>query len=209
MKHFLTILMLGLSVLAVRGELYSFDAITANDNSGTSSSTGESQFFMDVSTTGAGQASLTFSNVGPEQSVITEIYFDAAPELNFSIIEINNSGGVNFKLDSHNPKNMPAGQSLDNVFNSDLTLSAKSPKASHGISPFESLEIILDYDDSYDLFDVMANRTLRIGLHGQSFAGGYSESYLNTATHGNIIPEPATLSMLFVGAFLLRWFRQR
>jgi hypothetical protein len=209
MKHFLVTATLVLSVLAVRGELYSFTAITANDTSGFAQLTGESQLLLEVSPMGSGQANLIFSNNGPEHSVLSQIYFDAVPELNLSVTAINNGSGVGFQLDPNKPKNLPAGQGLDVIFISDLTLSARNPQPANGISPYESLELILKYDDTYDLVGALANKDLRVGLHVQGYASGYSESFLNGENPQETVPEPGTISILFVGAFVLRWFRQR
>ncbi len=89
------------------------------------------------------------------------------------------------------------------------TITLNRPNAANGINPYESLELILKYDDTYDLVGALANKDLRVGLHVQGYAGGYSESFLNGENPQDTVPEPGALSMLFVGAFILRWFRQR
>jgi len=97
------------------------------------------------------------------------------------------------------PKNLPAGKSMDNVFISDLGVTAKNPRPKNGLNPYDSVELAISYDDSFDLLGALENENLRVGLHVQSFAGGYSESFVN------VIPEPGTVPMLLVGGFVLHW----
>ena len=209
MKHFLVSATLVASVLIAHGELYSFSAITANDPLGAAQLTGESQLLLEVSPTGTGQASLVFSNTGPAPSVISQIYFDFIPDLKLEITTINNGDGVEFDLNHRTSGNLPSGHGLDVPFLSDLSVTAQSPKPVKGINPCENLELMMDYDSSYDLTELLLTEELRIGLHVQSFTGGYSESFINKTTHQEAIPEPGTLPILFSGAFVLRWFRQR
>lgn len=197
------------STFAAYGELFAFSAITSNDTNGYAQATGESQLYMDAVSLGTGQVSLTFTNAGPEASVVTAIYFDFAPELNLSFAAINNGTGVDFQLGPVKPKNLPGGQDLDNQFISDLGITAGNPKTRRGINPYESLELVMDYDDSYDLFGALENETLRVGLHVQSFAGGYSESFINeTFSDPYNIPEPGTIPLLLGGAFILHRIRR-
>ena len=209
MKHLLVTATLVAAVLAARGELYSFTSITANDPSGFAPSAGESQLILDVSSTEEGQVSLVFSNSGPAQSAISQIYFDFDPDLKLELATIINGEGVAFKPVQGKGETLPAGKDLDMAFLSDFSVVAKNPKPVEGINPYESLELVLNYDDAYDLLDALANETLRIGLHVQAFTGGYSESFVNKPTHQEVIPEPGTLSILLTGAFILRWFRKR
>lgn len=208
MKYLLVISALAVSVLVARGELFAFSAITSNDSNGHAQATGESQLHMDVSSLGTGQASLVFSNTGPEASVISSIYFDFVPELNLSLVAINDGDGVDFQTCRVRPRNLPAGQGLDHVFISDLGVAAGNPKPCKGINPYESLELIMSYDASYNLFGALGNEDLRVGLHVQGFAGGYSESFISIHTGEETVPEPGTLSILLVGGFVLRWLRR-
>ena len=78
----------------------------------------------------------------------------------------------------------------------------------HGINPDESLEIILSYSTAADFVDALINDHLRIGLHVQGFAGGYSESFLHTYTGEDSVPEPGTMTLLLAGLFVLRQVRR-
>jgi hypothetical protein len=197
------------STIAVYGELFAFSAITSNDTNGYAQATGESQLFMDVVSLDAGQVSLTFTNAGPAASVVSAIYFDFAPELSLSFAAINNGPGVDFQLGPVKPKNLPGGQDLDNEFISNLGITAGNPKTRKGINPYEGMELVMYYDDSYDFLSALENEELRIGLHAQGFAGGYSESFINrTFSDPYNIPEPSTIPLLLGGAFILHRIRR-
>jgi hypothetical protein len=204
MKHLLFIAALAASTWVARGELFAFSAITSNDISGHAQSAGESQLYMNITSLGTGQASLVFTNAGPEASAISGIYFDFIPELSLGLATINNGYGVDFQTIPVKPKNLPGGQTLDHVFISDLSVGAKSPRPLKGINPYESLELIMNYDASYDLLSALGSEDLRVGLHAQSFSGGYSESFINVNSNQEAVPEPGTIPLLLVGGLILR-----
>ncbi len=206
MKYLLVVAVLAASVLIAHGELFGFYAITSNDSSLSAPSVGESQLHVDMAATGKGQVSFVFKNTGPEDSVISNIYFDFAPELNLRLSAIHAGPGVAFQVDSVKPKNLPGGRGMDNVFISDLGVSAKKPSPKNGLNPCDSLELIMDYDSSYDLLGALENNDLRIGLHVQGFAGGYSESFVNLTP---TVPEPGTIPLLLIGGFVLRRLKIR
>ncbi len=203
MKHLLVAAILVASALVARAELFAFCAITSNDSSGYAQLAGESQLYMDVTVLDTGQASLVFTNTGPEDSVVSRIDFDFAPELGLNLIAINNGSGVEFQASPASPNNLPGGKSLNNAFISDLSVAAKNPRPKNGLNPYDSVELFIRYDDSRNLLDALENETLRIGLHVQSFAGGYSESFVN------VVPEPGAISMLLVGGFALYWCKAK
>lgn len=203
MKHLLVAAALVASTLVARAEVFSFYAITSNDSSGYAQFTGESQLYMDVTLLGTGQASLVFTNAGPEDSVVSRINFDFVPELGLNLEAINDGNSVEFRTSPTNPGNLPGGQRLDNAFVSDLSVAAKNPGPKNGLNPYDSVELVIGYDDSFDLFGALENENLRIGLHVQSFTGGYSESFVN------VIPEPGAVSMLLGGGFVLYWCKAK
>jgi len=203
MKHLLVAAILVASALVARAELFAFCAITSNDSGGYAQLAGESQLYMDMTLLGTGQASLVFTNAGPEDSAVSRINFDFVPELGLNLEAINDGSGVEFQASPASPNNLPGGQRLNNAFISDLSVAAKNPSPKNGLNPYDSVELVISYDDSCDLLDALENENLRIGLHVQSFTGGYSESFVN------VVPEPGAISMLLVGGFALYWCKAK
>jgi hypothetical protein len=206
MKRFLVTAALSATVWVAHGQLYPFSAITINDPDGFAPAAGETQLYMGVSLLGGGQASFVFTNAGPESSSISLISFDFAPEINLELSSISNGYGVDFVTGSG--KNLPSGKDLDEIFISALSVEARKPTPLDGINPYESLELLMSYDGAYDLFGALENEDLRVGLHVQDFAGGYSESFINVPEYQDVIPEPGTFSIMLIGGFALRWFRR-
>jgi hypothetical protein len=202
MKRLLFVAVFAMASLSAKGDWFDFYAITRNDPTGQAQFTGESQFFMNVTFLAAGQISLVFTNTGPGEAVVANIYFDYFPELNLELVAINNGEGVKFQASPVNPENLPAGLGLMYPFTSDLGVMAANPKPKNGINPGEGLELLLNHDSSYDIVGLLGSGELRVGLHGISF-GEYSESFVNN------IPEPATTPLLFIGSVALRWLRIR
>jgi hypothetical protein len=193
-------MLLALSAVSSRAELFTFYSITDNDPSGYAQFVGESQLFMDVTLLSMGQVSLVFTNAGPAVSSVSRIYFDYNPELSLSLVAINDGSGVDYEANPSNPKNLPSGKNQTEAFISDLAVSSDNPSPHKGINAYESLELIISYNDSYDFLDALNRADLRVGLHVISL-GEYSESFINT------VPEPATAPLLFLGGVTLRWLR--
>lgn len=202
MKKLLIIGLTGLLLPTAFAEWFGFSAITANDPSGFSQYVGESQLRMEVVSDGAGQSRIIFVNDGPEESSLSQIYFDFTPEINMSVVRIGNIEGVSFTAEDIKPNNLPAGNSIFPTFGSDLAVGADKPAPKNGINPGESLELIMSYNSSYDIIAALGNEDLRVGLHVISL-GEYSESFVN------VVPEPATLPLLLSGTIALRWLRKK
>lgn len=147
-----------------------------------------------------GQIRVIFVNDGSEDSSVSQIYFDFSPGINLSLAHIGNGEGVSFTSQHVRPNNLPSGKSIFAAFESDLAVGAKNPASKNGINPGESLELIMNYNSSYDIIAALANEDLRVGLHVISL-GAYSESFVN------VVPEPATLPLLLSGTLALRWLR--
>lgn len=199
-KRLLIIGMIGLLLSAAHAEWFDFNAITDNDPSGFSQYVGGSQLHMEVVLYEEGQTRFTFVNDGLEESSLSQIYFDFIPEINLRLASIGNSPGVSFTSQNVSPNNLPGGNGIFTAFESDLALGATSPSSKNGINPGESLELIMNYNSSYDIIDALANANLRVGLHVISL-GPYSESFVN------VVPEPATLPLLLSGTIAMRWLR--
>ena len=154
---------------------------------------------MDV-TDGFEIAEFTFYNNSTVDAdcSIARIYFDDGTLLDINSIE--GSSGVSFNQIYPGPGNLPGGGLLDPPFVADLEFSIGGENApSHkGIdNPGEWLKVIFDLNGG-DLDDVIAelhDGTLRVGLHVIAFPDDSSESA--------VVPEPATIALLGLGALAL------
>ena len=100
------------SVLAATSaQAVQFDFSNITNNSATDAAIGENQLFVDVTDTGGGQGLFTFTNSGPEDSSIVQIYFDDENNSILSgIASIDNSSpGVAYSTGS-TPPNLPGGK---------------------------------------------------------------------------------------------------
>ena len=202
MKKLLIVTVVCLLLPFSHADWFDFTAITANDSSGFSQYVGESQLHMEIVLNESGQIRILFVNDGPEDSSVSQIYFDFTPEVNLSLVSIGNVEGVSFSARNVKPKDLPGGERIFAAFGSDLAVGAENPAPKNGINPGESLELIMNYNSSYDIFNALENEDLRVGLHVISL-GVYSESFVN------VVPEPATLPLLLSGTVALRWMRVR
>ena len=68
------------------------------------------------------------------------------------------------------------------------------------------MELLVEFDSGFNLFEVLESGDLRVGLHVQGFSGGYSESFVNNVTA--LIPEPGSLALVVTSGLILLRFRQ-
>ena len=191
-------------------KMYGFGCIT--NNSATNAAIGQYQLLVEVSDKGTvmqggeqfGLVGFKFSNNGPADCVITEIYFQDGSILGFASIDESLSG-VDFKEDevgSVSPKNLPGGKAIAPEFIATTAFSIEplNPEPEWGVGPGEWVEIVysLQSGKTYaNIIEELNDGDLRIGTHVQSYADGGSESFVN-------VPEPTTMVLLGLGGFLLR-----
>jgi len=153
--------------------------------------TGESQLFLDITDAMGGesgsatQALFKFSNVGPNASSITQIYFDDLDSNPFlkSIVSITDSGsGVAFEVPK-NIGNLPGGNNFDEDFS--IEPSSDGGTAPNGVNPGEWVSVLFNLNPGKtlsDVFSAMTSSALRVGFHVQAFANGGSEAFMNKPT---------------------------
>ncbi|MCK5503860.1 MAG: PEP-CTERM sorting domain-containing protein [Thermodesulfovibrionia bacterium] len=175
----------------------------------------------------ATQALFTFVNNGPEDSSITQIYFDDGTL--FGIASVINNSYVSFKEDTP-PINgvLPGGNQPTVSFSADFNVDSESGNDSgnsgvqaNGVNPNEEVGILFDLingktiQDTIDALilggtDPANDEALRIGLHVQGFASGGGESFVNNASYNSdagvvdigiaeTVPEPGTIMLLGSG----------
>ena len=156
-----------------------------------------------------GQVYFAFTNIGPEASSITDVYFDDGALL--GIASIVNTPGLTEFSQLATPENLPGANNASPPFQTTAGFSADSdpPVQPLGVNPGEYLGIIFDLQAGSvfrDVVDNLGSGALRIGIHVQGYSYGGSESFVN----GNqVIPAPGAIVLCSIGASGLHWLRRR
>lgn len=184
--------------------LYGFTNITGNN--AVNAAAGEAQLFVDVTNPVAGQARLTFLNIGPIAMSITDIYVDDDGG-NFSgIASILNGPGVNF-VTGASPPNLPGGAGIG--FSANFSAESSSPAPINGVNPGESVAINFNLLGGVTFNDVIADinaALLRIGMHVQAIGGGGSEGFVNNT---NPVPAPGAALLGLIGLGTIAGLKRR
>jgi len=151
---------------------------------------------------GTGVVNFTFYNDSSIQSSVARIYFDDGSLL--GIAEIIEGPGTQFRSQAP-PGDLPGGNLLDPWFVADreFTIGSQNPPPWKGVNnlqdPREWVTVRYNLINGGDLAGVLAELNtgmLRVGLHVIDVDGVYSESAI-------LIPEPATVLLLGLGALVL------
>jgi MYXO-CTERM domain-containing protein len=196
----LAVELMPLSGSVVHATTFGFTKITNNGPDDVSS-----QLLADV-TDSNGQILFKFSNTGPLDSFIAQIYFDDNNSLlsNMTILDDTNpetSLGVSFSSPA-NPADLPSGNTAVPSFVADLSAGADAPSPQNGVNPSEMVGILFDGNLTNVLTDLNSG-ALRLGLHVQGIGStGNSDSFVS-------VPEPgmainAMMLLALTGLPLLR-----
>ena len=178
---FLTIL---LTAMTAQSAQFDFYCITLNDTSGTACAIGVAQVRVEVTEPSSGQVLFRFTNSGPSNSSVTDIYYDDGSL--GSLISITGGPGVSFSQGA-SPGNLPGGNNINPPFVTSTSFSADSnpPVLANGVQSGEYLEILFSLQSGQTLSNLITNLqtgVLRIGIHVQGFDIGPSESFVNNST---------------------------
>lgn len=177
---------------------------------------GESQMSLIVSDSGGGLVRFDFHNSGPENSSITDIYFDDSVDPSLFVTPItsidDSDAGVEFSEDA-SPGNLPGGNDIGFNATKGLTADSDAPVSHNGVNPGETLGVVLTLDNGHTYGDVLSSLSdgsLRVGIRVQAFDGGGSESFVNGNGGPPAIPEPSSMAILGIGlAGVVTRFRRR
>lgn len=167
---------------------------------------GETQFSATISDEGGGEVRITFSNSGPDPSIIADVYIDDGASVFSGIASIDDGAGTDFE-DPADPDNLPGGNNASPVFVAEFSADAEPPPGTNGngADPGESFSVIMTLADGKTFADVQAAfelGTVRLGIHGQGLGtSGGSESFVSGGGGDNVVPEPG--AALIFGAGLL------
>ncbi len=180
--------------------MFTFENIT--NNNAVDAAIGEAQLGVEVLDEGGGVVSFRFFNVGPEDSSITQIYFDADGSSLLSIAGLVEGPGTDYSIGGA-PPNLPGANNADPDFQVSMGFLATpdAPVQPNGINPGEELTINFNVGASFDdILAELADGTIRMGIHVQGFASGGSESFVNG---GGPSPVPLPAAVWLFGSALL------
>ena len=213
MKKLIVVIVPALTLFCSTAEAlptYGFVNITNNDAG--DAAIGEAQLFVELFDL-TNQVEFHFTNTGPEDCSITDVYFDDGTLLGIPSID-NSSTGVSFSLDA-DPSNLPGGGSLTTPFVATSSADSDSPISDNGVNPGEYLGITFNISGDFDdVVGDLASGDLRIGIHVQAFSSDGSESFINgdpiNGNGGNhVIPAPGALLLGSIGAGFVGWLRRK
>lgn len=193
------------------GIVTGFTGIT--NNNAASTAAGETQLWVDITSPQANQVLFTFGNTGTAQSTITQIYFEQGPLSD--LLQIINSGTA---FQETGPGVLPGGNGQPVSFQTMFEADANNPRPKNGVNNGPAvggdtvgLLFSLASQKTYqDVLNQLDDGQLRIGLHVQNFANGYSESFIDQPPgQPPQTPEPTTGAIALAALAFLRVRRRQ
>lgn len=166
---------------------------------------GEAQFSASVSDLGSGQVQITFSNAGPEASIIADVYIDDDAGVFGSLASVLDGTGTDFEIGAA-PPDLPGGNDATPAFAANFSADAEPPTGTggNGADPGESVSLVMNLAGGISFADVQAAfelGTVRLGIHGQGLGtGGGSQAFITGGGGGeNPVPEPGAAFLFAAG----------
>jgi len=188
---------------------FSFQAVT--NNNPLDVEIGQNQLFVNVQQADTDQVLFNFTNIGPQPSSITDIYFTEGSLLQIASID-NSDPGVSFSIGA-NPKHLPGTDIFKSTGSNPITvfsLDSDSPVQPNGINPTESLGVTFALQPNKlfsDVIDELQSGAIKIGIHVQGFGTEGSESFVNNGIV--VTPAPAALILACIGIPSISWIKNR
>lgn len=207
----------GLGVLLVGSQAgaLSFTCIRADGYSENECLIGEAQFSATVSDLGGGQVQITFSNAGPQASIITDVYVDDDAGVFDSIASVLDGAGTDFEIGA-TPPDLPGGNNATPAFSASYSADAEAPTGTggNGADPGESVSLVMNLAGGKSFADAQAafdGGTTRLGIHGQGLGtSGGSEAFVSNGGGGDsAVPEPTAALLFAAGVFAVSQVRRR
>ena len=184
-------------------DTFGFSCITSNDP--TDCGILEAQLRMDVTAVGTNRVQFRFTNTGPEDSSIADVYFDdLLPPMLGTPVTISSSAGVAFSSGCA-PGNLPGGNPYG--FTTSYCADSDSPVQPNGVNPGEYLEITYTLQGTSSFANVIASLNSGdyvVGIHVQGFDNGGSVAGISHS-----VPEPGSLLLLTTAIGVFPFIRRR
>jgi hypothetical protein len=186
----LCVCLLGASAHA---ELYIFGQVT-----GGSLDLCPDAFTMEVVEQGD-QALFTFTNNCSTDGVLGRIFFMENDLMTFDSI-YDQPEGVSFSAPIKENAMLPGGNPIGFTPHNTYSINADPARPKNGLHYEDYVSILFDLTGGASFDDIIGaidGQSLGVGIHAQALPGGVSASF-------STIPEPLTLSLLGIGALLIR-----
>jgi hypothetical protein len=153
---------------------------------------------MEVTDVGMDQALFTFTNNCDNDGILARIFFMENDLMAFNEIQEvpAEKEWALYEKNAMLPGGKPLGFTPHNCFG----IFADPARPKNGLEYGEFISVLFDLTDGVYFDDIIMeidDQTLGVGIHAQSLPGGGSASF-------STVPEPLTLSLLGIGALLIR-----
>jgi hypothetical protein len=211
---FLNLVLIFVAILSTEAQADMFDQWRIVENNSGLYSTYANQLSVDVTQFGS-MVDFTFSNVGPNPSAITGIYFEDGTLLGLASVIASDPfaddpsrDGLVLGQPAH-PSNMPGWSTLDPKFYASSAFSVGSSGAPDGVSPGESVVLRYALHSGKTINDVL--NAIHVGFDPSTYyvGGSWTQDHIRIGLHVQDIgqesdsliltPAPASVIIAMLG----------